>query len=78
MKSSNLLLFVALLSACAHFPQVDAAEKSMPIATNPPALLPLSDLNALDANTSRAQLAGQSTDSRATALRAAAAALRAR
>ena len=64
------------LAACATFPKVDVAERANPVAAQPPQLLPLDQLLAIDAQTSNAQIAGQSAAARAAALRARAAALR--
>ena len=64
------------LAACASFPKVDLAERANPVAVQPPELLPLDQLLAINAQTANAEVAGQTAAARAAALRARAAALR--
>ncbi|MBP9952017.1 MAG: hypothetical protein V9G14_07935 [Cypionkella sp.] len=64
------------LCACTAFPKVEVAERANPVATQPPQLLPLDQLLAINAQTSGAETAGQTAAARAAALRARAAALR--
>lgn len=66
MKRS-LLIFL-LLSACASFPEVDAAEKALAVGGSAPPLLPTEQLKP-PAHSSAAEAAGAALDARAANLR---------
>ena len=73
-----LLGTLALLAACATFPEVDAALQALPIASAAPPLLPAAELAARAAASPDAFSAGLTTQARAARLKARADALRAR
>lgn len=70
------LAFCLLLSACATFPQVDAARFALQGPKAAPALIPISEVNALAGQPLGAQGAQADLEARAAQLRAEAEALR--
>lgn len=74
----RLMLTLSLLTACASFPEVDAAGSGLPAAAHPTSLMPADVLAASAASTTDAFSEGNATAARAARLKARGDALRAR